>query len=306
MKTSLILLLGLFSLSSLATAQESDSLLLADFEDEALGLNSWNSSIGGSFVESSLGLDPEDDDNGVLECVIDCDKAEDDDNKGGFVRETLNIVVEGDTATALVIYVWIPEDMFEELDGAQIFAMDRVGWNWQSAWYSPDMLAAESWVRMVYNFSQSFDNVPDFDSFLSSGLMCGVEFVFKAESKWWGPVYGDNIYLLGVKAAATGIEPSPPGPVPATFTLEQNYPNPFNPETTISYHLSRPSHVNLEILNIAGEKIKTLVDGAMSTGFHSVRWDGRDHSGQLVAGGLYLCRMQAGDFQKMIRMLLLK
>jgi hypothetical protein len=111
------------------------------------------------------------------------------------------------------------------------------------------------------------------------------------------------------------LVPKKLGKEPASFTstetpescaLLSNYPNPFNPETTITYQLPEQSHVILEIYNISGEKVDTLVNRVNYPGHHAVTWNGRDNSGQPVTGGIYLCRMQAGTFHQMIRMILLK
>ena len=90
------------------------------------------------------------------------------------------------------------------------------------------------------------------------------------------------------------------------FSLFQNYPNPFNPETEIRFDLPEQAHVKLMIFNTLGQKIKALVEMKFSEGSHSVHWDGIDEFGNIVSGGLYLCRMQTKNYQKTIRMLYLK
>jgi len=94
--------------------------------------------------------------------------------------------------------------------------------------------------------------------------------------------------------------------LPTVYELFQNHPNPFNPVTIIGYTIPEQTRVTLEVYNIAGEKITTLVDIQMNPGHHTVNWDGRDSLGRLVSGGLYLCRLQAGNYRQTIRMLLLK
>ncbi|RKY80909.1 hypothetical protein DRQ00_01215 [candidate division KSB1 bacterium] len=81
--------------------------------------------------------------------------------------------------------------------------------------------------------------------------------------------------------------------VPTCFKLSQNYPNPFNPNTQIDYALPKASHVVIEIYNLAGQKIVTLVDGDVLPGSYSVCWNGQDRHGRAVASGVYLCRMHA-------------
>jgi len=93
--------------------------------------------------------------------------------------------------------------------------------------------------------------------------------------------------------------------MPNDFSLMQNYPNPFNPETMIAYALPQGSHVRIEVYNVLGQRIATLVDADMPAGNHSVRWNGRNAMGEKVSAGIYLCRIQAGKFVKTQKMTLL-
>jgi hypothetical protein len=86
----------------------------------------------------------------------------------------------------------------------------------------------------------------------------------------------------------------------------QNHPNPFNPETTIEYSIKEDSNVLIEIYNIKGQKVKTLINGFREAGYHSVIWNGKDNNGKSVASGLYFYRMQTDNYQKIRKMVLLK
>ena len=86
----------------------------------------------------------------------------------------------------------------------------------------------------------------------------------------------------------------------------QNYPNPFNPETTIFFYLSENSDIELDIYNIKGQKIKSLLSDQISAGEHSIVWDGRDDSGKSVSSGIYFYKMKTGNYEKTKRMVLLK
>ena len=81
---------------------------------------------------------------------------------------------------------------------------------------------------------------------------------------------------------------------------------PFNPQTNIDYELPESVPVTLEIFNIAGKRVATLVNGQVSAGYHSVVWNGQDDYGRPVAGSIYLYRIKAGDFQQTMRMLYLR
>lgn len=103
------------------------------------------------------------------------------------------------------------------------------------------------------------------------------------------------------------IEPGiSPGDRPTQFSLEQNYPNPFNPSTWIRYNLQKRSQVTLGIYNILGQLVTTLVNAPQAAGMHSVEWNGRDKSGNSVGSGIYLYRIQAGNFTQTRKMLLMK
>ncbi|MDZ7331555.1 MAG: FG-GAP-like repeat-containing protein [candidate division KSB1 bacterium] len=93
---------------------------------------------------------------------------------------------------------------------------------------------------------------------------------------------------------------------PKDFSLEQNYPNPFNPSTTITFSIARAERVTLNIYNLMGEHIKTLVDGSMMPGSYSVQWDGTDMAGNKVSSGTYLYTLWIGNQQLTRKMLFLK
>lgn len=90
----------------------------------------------------------------------------------------------------------------------------------------------------------------------------------------------------------------------AGYRLSDNYPNPFNPETTIEYELSTAGSVRLEVYNLLGQKIKTLVDQNQVAGAYRVAWNGNNEFGEQMASGIYLYRIATNEFQATKRMLL--
>jgi len=90
------------------------------------------------------------------------------------------------------------------------------------------------------------------------------------------------------------------------FQLLNNYPNPFNPVTQIPFTLGKQSRVTLQIFDIRGSLIRTLVDGSLSGGAHSVTWDGRDRAGRKVGSGSYIYRLQSGEYSQSRMMVILK
>ncbi len=97
-----------------------------------------------------------------------------------------------------------------------------------------------------------------------------------------------------------------PGNRPRSFKLSQNYPNPFNPTTKIDFALPRSGYATLEVFNVVGQRIRVLVDGELPAGPHSVVWDGRSSSGQVVGSGIYFYRLKSQNFSDIKRMVLLK
>jgi len=78
------------------------------------------------------------------------------------------------------------------------------------------------------------------------------------------------------------------------LTLYQNYPNPFNPSTSISFYMPGPDRVRLEIFDVQGKMIRTLVDRQMDGGRHTLHWNGTNDSGSSVSSGVYLYRLVCG------------
>jgi hypothetical protein len=93
---------------------------------------------------------------------------------------------------------------------------------------------------------------------------------------------------------------------PTSFGLSQNFPNPFNPSTTIQYQIPEDVHVHIVVYNVLGEVIAELVHEYQESGFYSVEWDGMSLNNISAPSGLYICRMQAGGFTGIQRLLLIK
>jgi hypothetical protein len=109
-------------------------------------------------------------------------------------------------------------------------------------------------------------------------------------SEWWSDV---------VSASAVAA-------VPETYALCQNYPNPFNANTEIGYQIPKEGHVTVKIFNTLGQEVRILVDEDQGAGWYGVIWDGEDNVGGQVASGLYFCKLKAGDFNRTVKMVLLR
>lgn len=104
----------------------------------------------------------------------------------------------------------------------------------------------------------------------------------------------------------TAVEKNRAGEMPVQFALAQNYPNPFNPSTSIQFQLIAPANVKLEIFNVIGQKVKTLLNQKMAAGAHRAVWDGLDDAGQAVGAGIYYYRLSTNQNVSTRKMVLLK
>ena len=94
--------------------------------------------------------------------------------------------------------------------------------------------------------------------------------------------------------------------LPREFSLSQNYPNPFNPITTINYSIPTQSRVKLQIYNLLGQVVTTLVDADKNPGYYEAIWNGTNQSGKSVSSGLYFYSLRAGQFSDTKKMVILK
>ena len=116
-----------------------------------------------------------------------------------------------------------------------------------------------------------------------------------------GPVARATTDAEGYFALASSGGPA----LPQGFALGQNYPNPFNPSTIIPYQLPMAAQVRLEVFNVLGQRVATLVNEERPAGFHAVVWDATNAADQAVAAGVYMYRLTAGGEQHTRRMVLI-
>ena len=94
--------------------------------------------------------------------------------------------------------------------------------------------------------------------------------------------------------------------LPQEITLNQNFPNPFNPDTTITFSLPEDTSIILDIYNVSGQKVRTIVNSSVNHGIHSVVWNGKDDDGRNVSSGIYLYRLCAGKTAITRRMIMIR
>ena len=137
----------------------------------------------------------------------------------------------------------------------------------------------------------------------------GSGYVFR---EWWGMSETDNPFtvvmdapkvLIAVFERASAVQSLE---IPETYDMKQNSPNPFNPETRIDYQLPKAGEVTIEIFDLTGRKVQTLVHESKQPGSYQTVWDGRNDAGRTVSSGTYLCIMRCGSFQKRMKAIFLK
>ena len=179
-------------------------------------------------------------------------------------------------------------------------AIDNQGNVWIGTGGGVFKLRGEMWT--VYDSSNS--ELPD------NSIPWGALAIDARGNLWIGTYRGGlAVYREGgviLPNIPTGVEETRSTEVPSTFSLSQNHPNPFNPETTLQYNLAETGTVRLSIYALTGQYIRTLVNEERPAGSHSVVWDGTDDTGRYAATGVYVCRMEAGDYRAVRKLVLVR
>lgn len=115
-----------------------------------------------------------------------------------------------------------------------------------------------------------------------------------------------EVVTITVDSVPTDVGEINPGAIPRRYSLSQNYPNPFNANTQIVFALPKSGHTTLEIFNLLGQKVGTLVDEYLAAGTKTVSWDGRDNRDVSVPSGIYFYQLRSGDFIEKKKMVFLK
>ncbi len=132
----------------------------------------------------------------------------------------------------------------------------------------------------------------------------GSEFILDEENNLiTGEIPHFSTIVVAPKAAAPS---SVNEQAPALFELSQNMPNPFNPATSISFTIPASGMVKLAVYNALGQEVRTLVNGHLAAGVHSVVWNGRDSAGRATTSGIYFYRLEAGSLSATKKLTLLR
>jgi len=104
---------------------------------------------------------------------------------------------------------------------------------------------------------------------------------------------GGSVHITNAEVQRVIVRLTSDGSLPAAFALSQNYPNPFNPSTRITYALPVDSRVTVEIYNVLGQRVRTLVNGDVPAGYHHAEWEGTGGNGQQLSSGVYFLQLSA-------------
>ena len=137
-------------------------------------------------------------------------------------------------------------------------------------------------------------------------MMRPYQVVYPPKPKKWSYSYFKGEQPDAVLGEALEIVDETEAGQPASFQLLSSYPNPFNLTTQISYSLPVDSDIRIEIYNITGQKVGTLVDEFQLGGAKTVVWDGTNQSGQKVSSGVYFMRLSTVKGNSVLKMTLLK
>ena len=119
-----------------------------------------------------------------------------------------------------------------------------------------------------------------------------------------GTIYFDDL-TIKVIGTATDVDDSG-NDLPFKFELANNYPNPFNPTTTISYSIPKADRVTLQIFNVLGQRVRTLVNIEQAAGRYQVQWNGKDEMGNAVGSGVYFYQLNTSRQVTVKKMVLIK
>jgi hypothetical protein len=117
----------------------------------------------------------------------------------------------------------------------------------------------------------------------------------------------EDVFITRFGAPQASTEPvAQSGPVPVSYALFQNYPNPFNANTVLRFDVPRNGQVTLKIFDTLGREVRTLTDRYLQAGSYTISWNGRNNGGKETASGVYFSKLEAGGFEDVVKMVMMK
>jgi len=157
--------------------------------------------------------------------------------------------------------------------------------------------------NIIGTYPDDLDPAQSLDSFLGENMLGNWTLHVSDNAGWDTGTVNEWCLHLGYPEDVSAVEDAG---VPTVLALNGNYPNPFNPLTKISFDLPRATEVRLEVFDIRGRKVSTLVQEPLTAGRHAVVWNGTDQTGRQMASGTYFYRLVADGAVMTDKMLLLK
>jgi len=193
---------------------------------------------------------------------------------------------------SLIMFVWTPSG---DADGDEL----EYTWMWvqPGAWYGADTVTTSNTMNISLGYV--YDQITSHGD-TSGSWMWVVEVTDGVDTTGSEPGYmmvdWDISEMLAIDDAS----------LPEAFALHNNYPNPFNPVTNISFDIPEVAEVTLEIYNVMGQKVRTLAQGQHEPGRYKIQWNATNDYGQALSSGMYIYRIQAGDFVSVKKLVLMK
>ena len=179
------------------------------------------------------------------------------------------------------------------------------GYSWSAAMYDYATIKYDSSGNELW--AKRYNGSGDSDDMAYDIVVCGCDTVYVTGAEnIWTPGGYDFATIKYVQNGNYVKDETGSREKPSEFALSQNYPNSFNQSTKIEFTLAKSGFVSLNIYDILGRKVKTLVSEHLSSGYKSVLWDGKNKEGKEVASGIYFYRISAGGLEDTKRMILMK
>ncbi len=231
--------------------------------------------------------------------------------KDGYRTKTIygvNVNSTGPTVTDVLLYPFDPRPPAPELTFPQdemVVDTNMFTFEWEEPVYGEGYL-------LEVAFDSEFTQYALLDSFLTENQFPLVSPLADSTYYWrvranndngWGPYSDAQVFTVD---ALVGVNDEGTGALPSGIRLYQNHPNPFNATTKIYFALAEPSQVKLDIYDIGGRLVNTIVDDYFNAGGHSVTWNGVSRKGDVLASGVYLYKLEASGMAEVKRLVLIK
>lgn len=209
-----------------------------------------------------------------------------------MVEYSLRVYYDHDIENSRFVIGWknVHDDDVNRDQTFEIIILDRIAW--PTATGDNEIIFQYALVNSAYSSSVGICSPDQSD---------GIQYLFNGDYADGAATLSDTCAIKFTTGSLYQTDIEPGRGLPESFSLSQNYPNPFNASTVIYFSIPRAEHVKLEVYNIMGQKIATLIDGRQDAGSHRIAWGAEN-----MSSGVYFYRLETGDLTETKRMLLLK